>query len=156
MLYHHGNQDKPGEQTMSMTYAAPTEPMGELNTTPLIDVLLVLLILFIITIPAATHSVEIELPGDKTEARLDPVINKVLITADNRVLWNAAPVSQGELAGLITLAGRLPIEPALQLEADAAAPYDLAAKTVRTIKLAGAETFGMVGTERFAEFGKAD
>jgi biopolymer transport protein ExbD len=156
MLYHSSPEVQTGEQTMSMTAAIPSEPMGELNTTPLIDVLLVLLILFIITIPAATHSVEFELPNGQSAARLDPVINKVLITADSRVLWNAAPVSQAQLAGLITTAGRLPVEPALQFEAEAAAPYDLAAKTVRTIKLAGAETFGMTGTERFAEFGKPD
>lgn len=141
---------------MSMSQAIPSEPLGELNTTPLIDVLLVLLILFIITIPAATHSVELELPTDRTDARMDPVINKVLVTADNRVLWNAAPVSQAQLAGLIVTAGHLPVEPALQFEAEAAARYDLAAQTVRTIKLAGADTFGIVGNDRYAEFDKAD
>ena len=141
---------------MSMSQAIPSEPLGELNTTPLIDVLLVLLILFIITIPAATHSVELELPTGRTDARLNPVINKVLVTADNRVLWNAAPVSQAQLAGLIVTAGHLPVEPALQFEAEAAARYDLAAQTVRTIKLSGADTFGIVGNDRYAEFGKAD
>ncbi len=141
---------------MRMTFAAPSEPLGELNTTPLIDVLLVLLILFIITIPAATHSVDLELPTDDSTATLNPVINKVMVTADNRVLWNAAPVSQAQLAGLITTAARLPVEPALQFEAEAAARYDLAAQTVRTIKLAGAGTFGLVGNDRYAAFGKSE
>lgn len=141
---------------MSLTQTANQEPLGELNTTLLIDVLLVLLILFIITIPAATHSVELELPSSDSAATLNPIINKVLVTTDDRVLWNAVPVSQAQLAGLITTAERLPVEPALQFEAEAAARYDLAAQTVRTIKLAGAASFGMVGGDRYADFGKAE
>jgi len=141
---------------MRPAFASPAvEPLGDLNTTPLIDVLLVLLILFIITIPAATHSIDVDLANGESTARLDPVINRVTVTADNQVLWNAAAVTQAELTGLITSAGRLPVEPELQFEAEAAARYELAAETIRTIKLSGAQWLGMVGNDRFAEFGKA-
>ena len=130
-----------------------TQPMGELNTTPLIDVLLVLLILFVITIPAATHSVELALPADPGPARLNPTSNRVLVTAAGVVLWNGTPVSQRQLAGMIGQGLDLPVEPSLEFEAEAAASYDLAARTIRTIKLAGATNIGMVGNSRYADFG---
>lgn len=129
-------------------------PLSELNTTPLIDVLLVLLILFVITIPAATHSLDLELPQGTDGPIIDRNANTVMVTADDRVLWNGAAITQPQLAGLVDAAGRLPVEPALLFDAEAAARYDLAAQTVRTIKLAGAGSIGMVGNERFAEFGK--
>jgi biopolymer transport protein ExbD len=129
-------------------------PLSELNTTPLIDVLLVLLILFVITIPAATDSLDIELPQGRGPV-IDRIANRVMVTADNRVLWNDAAISQPQLAGLIATTRNLPVEPALLFEAESAARYDLAAQTVRTIKLSGAGSIGMVGNERFAEFGKA-
>lgn len=129
-------------------------PLSELNTTPLIDVLLVLLILFIITIPAATNSLDLELPQGTDGPIIDRNANTVIVTADDRVLWNGAAVSQPQLAGLVTSAGRLPVEPSLLFEAESAARYNLAVQTVRTIKLAGAGSIGMVGNERFADFGK--
>src|SRR5437764_9138940 len=71
------------------------QPMMEINTTPLIDVMLVLLIMFIITIPIQTHAVKLDLPQDQpnqTPPPVDPVKNKVVITPDGQVLWNGAPV----------------------------------------------------------------
>jgi biopolymer transport protein ExbD len=142
----------------AIAISAP-QPMSELNTTPLIDVLLVLLILFIITIPPATHSLDLALPSD-TDCRpncppIDPVSNKVVVTSGGTVLWNARPVSQSELAGLLALSLGLPKEPALQFEPEAGARYALTAETIRTIKLSGVTAFGFVGNERYSEFGKS-
>ena len=65
------------------------EPMMEMNTTPLIDVMLVLLIMFIITIPVATHSVDIDLPSPTNNPPpVDPVMNKIVLTPENQILWN--------------------------------------------------------------------
>jgi biopolymer transport protein ExbD len=69
--------------------ASDTQPMGEMNTTPLIDVMLVLLIMFIMVIPAATHSVELDLPAPCTDCplpNLEPTRNKIVIDASSRTL----------------------------------------------------------------------
>ena len=75
--------------------AAEGEPMMEINTTPLIDVMLVLLIMIIMTIPIQTHAVKLDLPQDqqnRTPPPIDPVKNKVVITPQGQVLWNGTPV----------------------------------------------------------------
>lgn len=131
----------------------PADPLSEINTTPLIDVPLVLLILFVITIPPALHALPIDLPRGKGE-HIDRLRNRVEVTADGRVLWNGEAVTQARLAGLLLATLALPREPELQFAPDGGAPYSLAAQTLRTIKLSGVSAFGFVGNERFAEFGK--
>src|SRR5574339_275455 len=79
---------------------AAREPMLDINTTPLIDVMLVLLIMFIITIPVQTHAVKLDLPVNQPQNNpppIDPVKNKVVITNDGKILWNGAPVTQPQL-----------------------------------------------------------
>ena len=84
---------------------ASGEPMMDMNVTPLIDVMLVLLIMFIITIPIQTHAVKLDLPVNQPNQPpppIDPVKNKVVVTAQGQILWNgsaghhaaAAPVSR--------------------------------------------------------------
>lgn len=144
---------------MAQASAIPArEPLSELNTTPLIDVLLVLLILFVITIPPASHSLDLALPGPSRCPPdcppINPLSNKVVVSTNGAVLWNGRSVSQSELAGLLALTLQLDKEPVLQFEPEAEAAYALTAETIRTIKLSGVTAFGFVGNERFAEFGK--
>src|SRR3712207_6418256 len=71
------------------------EPIMDINTTPLIDVMLVLLIMFIITIPIQTHAVKIDLPvndPNQVQPPIDPVKNRIVIMPDGAVLWNGNPV----------------------------------------------------------------
>ena len=81
---------------MALSFAksrgAPDEaPMGEMNTTPLIDVMLVLLIMFIITIPIQTHAVKIDLPvPTDAESNVDPEKNKVMIDPAGTITWNGS------------------------------------------------------------------
>jgi len=132
-------------------------PMMEMNTTPLIDVLLVLLIMFIITIPVATHSVDIDLPVPSTvppTTPVDPIKNKLLLTPNGEILWNGNAVNQGQLVTLLSQTLAMPVEPELQFEPDANASYDLTAKVLNIIKGSGVTKFGFVGNERYREFGR--
>lgn len=133
-------------------------PMMEMNTTPLIDVMLVLLIMFIITIPVATHSVDIDLPAPQPPTNIPPpdtVKNKIVLTPDGKIMWNASPVTGGQLVSLLQQTLTYPVEPELQFQPDPSASYDLSAKVLNIIKGSRVTKFGFVGNEQFSEFGKA-
>ena len=134
-------------------------PMMEMNTTPLIDVMLVLLIMFIITIPVATHAVNIDLPSPQPTNNLPPpdvVKNKVTLTVDNKVLWNGNQINDGQLVSLLKESLTYAVEPELQFEPDANASYDLSARVLNIIKASGVTKFGFVGNEQYSAFGKAN
>ncbi len=131
-------------------------PMLEMNMTPLIDVLLVLLIMFIITIPVATHSVDIDLPqpsANPPEVPIDPIKNKLVLTQDGQILWNANPVNQQGLVDLLSETTTFAVEPELQFEPEPLASYDLTARVLNVIKASGVTKFGFVGNEKYREFG---
>tara|TARA_A100001391_G_scaffold101953_3_gene67816 strand:+ start:15890 stop:16324 length:435 start_codon:yes stop_codon:yes gene_type:complete len=133
-------------------------PMMDMNMTPLIDVLLVLLIMFIITIPVATHAVNIDLPVASDEPpppdQVDPIKNKIVLTPNGEILWNATPINQGELVRNLEETLRFSVEPELQFEPEANASYDLSAKVLNIIKASGVTKFGFVGNEKYRQFGK--
>ena len=135
-------------------------PMMEMNMTPLIDVLLVLLIMFIITIPVATHAVNIDLPSPDPnpapEDQVDPITNKIVLTQDGQILWNADPINQNELVRNLQTSLTFEVEPELQFEPEANASYELAAQTLNIIKASGVTRFGFVGNERYRQFGGAE
>ena len=132
-------------------------PMMEMNMTPLIDVLLVLLIMFIITIPVATHAVNIDLPSPSNNPdtpEVDPIKNKIVLTQAGEILWNGSAISQGELVGNLQQSLTFAVEPELQFEPEALASYDLSAKVLNIIKGSGVTKFGFVGNEKYRVFGK--
>jgi len=132
-------------------------PMMDINTTPLIDVMLVLLIMFIITIPIATHSVDVDLPqpnDNPDNPTVNPVKNKVSLTRDAKILWNDQEITDGQLVSLLKESLAMPVEPELQFQPDAEAPYDLAAKVLNVIKASKVTKFGFVGNEQYAYFSK--
>jgi len=138
---------------------APAAPMNEINTTPLIDVMLVLLVMIILTIPVATHSLDVDLPqcGAKcTPPPLDPVRNRLTLDATDRLLWNGTEVSRAELGAPLAATRTLADQPELQFAPDAAASYDAAAHTLQTVKASGVAKFGGVGSERFRSFGSSE
>ena len=133
-------------------------PMMEMNTTPLIDVMLVLLIMFIITIPVATHSVDIDLPvpnpNPPPEDMIDPIKNKIVLTPDNQILWNGTAIDSGELVRNLEATKGINPEPELQFEPEAQASYDLSARVLNIIKVSGVTKFGFVGNEQYRVFTK--
>ena len=132
-------------------------PMIDMNMTPLIDVLLVLLIMFIITIPVATHAVNIDLPQpnpNDPQQDIDPVKNKIVLTQDGEILWNGEAINQGQLVRNLELTRDIEPEPELQFEPEPLASYDLSAKTLNIIKASGVTKFGFVGNEQYRTFGK--
>jgi biopolymer transport protein ExbD len=139
-----------------MAMAASTtegEPMMDINTTPLIDVMLVLLIMFIITIPIQTHAVKLDLPvdtGQNTPPPVDPVKNKVVVTPDNQVLWNGSPIDLVRLRQYLDITQTMNPIPELHLEPDGQARYDLVDRVLAVTKRAQVEKMGFVGNEKYA------
>jgi biopolymer transport protein ExbD len=133
------------------------EPMMEMNTTPLIDVMLVLLIMFIITIPIQTHAVKIDLPVDSPtppEVLIEPVKNKLIVDTNDTISWNGTPVSQGQLAGILAQTRNMDPEPELQFQPDARARYQIVDEVLVTIKRSGVTKLGFVGNEQYGVFEK--
>ena len=133
-------------------------PMMEMNTTPLIDVMLVLLIMFIITIPVATHAVNIDLPQAQppnADQQIDPVKNKLVLSQSNEILWNGTPTTEGELVSLLQQTKALAVEPELQFQPEEYASYEIANRVLKIINGSGVTKFGFVGNEQFATFSKA-
>jgi biopolymer transport protein ExbD len=141
-----------------MAMAASTtegEPMMDINTTPLIDVMLVLLIMFIITIPIQTHAVKLDLPQNQqnqTPPPIDPVKNKVSITPTNQVLWNGTPVNLTTLRQYLDLTQGMNPVPELHLEPDAQARYEIVDQVLAVTKRAQVEKMGFIGNEKYAAF----
>ena len=132
-------------------------PMMDMNTTPLIDVMLVLLIMMILSIPPATHSVNIDLPvpSPPVDQIIDPVKNKIVITPDNQIMWNGTAINDGQLVGNLEQTKGMQPEPELQYQPDAQASYDLSVKVLNIIKQSGVTKFGFVGNEQYRAFDKA-
>ena len=133
-------------------------PMMEMNTTPLIDVMLVLLIMFIITIPVATHSIDIDLPVPNAEPpppnQIQPDKNKVVLTRNGEILWNGALIDASSLLRNLQITKQMAVEPELQFQPEPDASYDLSAKVLNIIKGSQVTKFGFVGNEQFSEFSK--
>ena len=128
--------------------------MGDMNVTPFIDVLLVLLIMLIMAVPIKVHETVVNLPTDQVceDCILNPDQNTVVITASDEVLWNGTEVTRQQLMQQVAAASALEDEPLLRFEPDANASYNASAHTITTIKDAGATRFAFVGNHRYAAF----
>ena len=130
------------------------EPMVEMNTTPLIDVMLVLLIMFIITIPIQTHAVKIDLPQSTppTDSVIDPVKNKLAIDAGGVITWNGSPIDLLTLRQYLNQSLQMPVEPELQFQPDAQTRYVVVDEVLAEIKRSGVTKLGFVGNEQYGVF----
>ncbi|MGB5075917.1 MAG: biopolymer transporter ExbD [Sphingorhabdus sp.] len=135
------------------------QPMMEMNTTPLIDVMLVLLIMLMITIPPVSHAVNIDLPvqdnSPPPDVPVDPVINKIIIMPNSEVQWNGTPVTLQQMEQFLVQTKSMNPEPELQFQPAPTAVYDTVDKALAAVKRSGITKFGFVGNEQYRVFGKA-
>ena len=142
---------------MAIVLPSRNAPLGELNTTPLIDIMLVILVVLILAVPAGTHSLDSDLPGVKPPLHvvLHEDRNRLSITANDAVLWNGTRVDGPALVTILAQANALDPEPRLEFAPEAEARYELSAQVLRIVKASGATNFGFVGNERHRDFARA-
>ena len=127
------------------------EPMMDINTTPLIDVMLVLLIMFIITLPIQTHAVKLDLPQNTNQPPppIQPLKNTVGVTNQNVITWNGNPVSMDQLRTYLEVTQQMNPIPELHLQPDATARYELVDEVLAVTKKAHVQKMGFVGNEYY-------
>ena len=140
-------KDKPGRRRSTPA----EEPMMDINTTPLIDVMLVLLIMLIITIPIQLHAVNLNMPnGNPPPSDIKPEVLRIDIDARSTVLWNGEAV--GELAEVERrfeqVAGQ-PVQPEVHLRPDKLAKYNVVAGVMASAQRSGLTKLGIMGSEQF-------
>lgn len=130
------------------------KPMGEMNTTPLIDVMLVLLIMFIITIPIQTHATKLDLPPPTNlPSDIKPDFNQINIDFLNTIYWNDQEVTLEQLNTYLVQIGQIqPAEaqPELRLKPDQLAKYEVVNRVMAMAQQAGIQKMGFVGNEAYA------
>jgi biopolymer transport protein ExbD len=131
------------------------EVMVEMNTTPLIDVMLVLLVMLIITIPIQTHAVKLDLPQRQDNppppAKDIPVVD-LEIDFDGTPIWNGTPVhSRAELDRFLQDTAAQSPQPEVHLRPNRLAKYDAVARTLADAQRLGVSKIGFVGTEQYLQ-----
>jgi biopolymer transport protein ExbD len=126
------------------------EPMMDINMTPLIDVMLVLLIMFIITIPVMTHAVKLDMPrASNAPSTVVPVVINLEIDFDGTVLWNGTPVEMDLLEGYFRREAAIEPQPELHIRPSKRAKYDIVARVLASAQRNGMRKIGFVGNEQF-------
>ena len=122
-----------------------TAPMSEINTTPLVDVMLVLLVIFIITAPLLTHAVKIDLPQASSQPLPEkPEVISISIDSAGKMYWNDAVIVPGELKNrLQEIAGKKP-QPELNIRADKETRYQVLAEVMADAQNVGISKLGFV------------
>jgi len=129
--------------------AAPDQLFTAINTTPLIDVMLVLMIMVVIAIPALNHKVPVPLPGDGSFSH-QPVISRLHLDASGQATWDGAPIDRGSLAARLARMHRNP-SAELHLSASGQARYEDYDQLLVLVKRAGITRLGLVGNEALAK-----
>jgi biopolymer transport protein ExbD len=124
---------------------APAQPMAEINVTPLVDVMLVLLVIFIITAPLLARALKLDLPqADAPPAAVQPQTIQLALDAAGGLRWNAEPVSNEELVARLTAAAGESPQPELHLGADKAVRFEHVAAVLAAAQKAGLKQIGFV------------
>jgi len=131
---------------------AEPEVMVDMNTTPLIDVMLVLLIMLIITIPIQTHAVKLDLPaGNPPPPPTPPEVVTVDVDFDGTILWNDEVVDRQGLDARILTAASEPVQPELHLRPNKLVTYKYVAAVMADAQRLGLTKLSLVGNEQFVD-----
>ena len=127
------------------------EPFMDINTTPLIDVMLVLLIMFIITIPIQTHAVKMNMPiGPSTPPPVPPEIVRIDVDFDGTIGWNGTIVSgRQELEAKLATVAAMADQPEVHLRPNKLVTYDVVAMILASAQRLGVTKIGIIGNEQF-------
>ena len=130
--------------------AGSYETPPAINTTPLIDLMLVLLVMFIVSIPVATHNVPLDLPkGAPSEKQV--LVHRLDLDAAGQLFWDGRAISSEALPARLAQLAADPTQPELHIAAHAETRYERVDQTLATVRRAGVTKLGFVGNERFAE-----
>ncbi len=140
--------------SMNVGSSSSDEPevLMEINTTPLIDVMLVLLVMLIITIPIQLHSVNLEMPvGTPPVNNIKP--EKIQIDIDDKsvVYWQGVPVTAQELELKMTTLAQAPVQPEVHVRPNKAASYAVFANVLSSTKRLGLNKIAVIGSEQFVK-----
>ncbi len=126
-------------------------PMMEMNTTPLIDVMLVLIIMLIVTLPVMTHAVKLDMPRpDNAPPLVPPEMITILIDYDGTILWNDTPVpSIQTLDRYFKVEAQKVPQPQVAIRPDARAKYDTVEQVMASAQRNRIEKMGLIGNEQF-------
>ena len=122
-----------------------SEVMSEINMTPLVDVMLVLLIIFIITVPVLTHSVKVDLPrADNTPNELKPETINLSVDAEGALYWNELQINMEELEQRLVAEANKQPQPEVHIRGDKAAKYEYVIATMAAVQRSGILKLGFV------------
>jgi biopolymer transport protein ExbD len=124
-------------------------PIAAINTTPLIDMMLVILIMLIVTIPMSTHKVPLDLPRPVPIPRTPPV-HRLAIQSSGALLWDGQALPAAALPARLGMLQADPTLPVLELDAEGEARYERVDQVLAQIRRAGVTRLGFVGNEGFA------
>ncbi|QOF77489.1 ExbD/TolR family protein [Variovorax sp. 38R] len=142
----------PRKEKQGRRSSAPSdEPLMDINTTPLIDVMLVLLIMLIITIPIQLHSVNLNMPtGNPPPSDLKPEVLRIDIDALSVVQWNGEPLTdRTEMERRFEQVAAQAVQPEVHLRPDRRAKYEVVAGVMASAQRTGVSKLGIVGAEQF-------
>jgi biopolymer transport protein ExbD len=125
-------------------------PIAAINTTPLIDMMLVILIMLIVTIPMSTHKVPLDLPSGPVAPRTPPPVHRLAIQASGALLWDGQALPAEALPARLGAFQADPDRPVLELNAEGEARYERVDQIFAQIRRAGVTRLGFVGNEGFA------
>jgi len=131
--------------------SAEGDVMVEMNTTPLIDVMLVLIIMLIITIPVQTHAVKMNMPVNSSNAPppKPPEIKRIDVDFDGTIGWNGVIVTDSELQSKLAEVAAAPDQPEVHLRPNKLVSYKVVAHVMATAQRLGVTKIGLVGNEQF-------
>jgi biopolymer transport protein ExbD len=125
--------------------------MMDINTTPLIDVMLVLLIMLIIAIPVQTHAVKLDMPGGASPPLTAPAVVSLEVDFDGTYVWNGEVLAgRGELEARLRSAAAMAVQPEIHLRPNRLVRYDSVAAVMASAQRLGLTRVGLIGNERFS------